>query len=204
MDTRWARLARGWVTAVVSVVVAAVSHVAGGGALPGSLGAVLALTFAGLASVALAGKTLSRLRLSASVMVSQFAFHALFGLGAGSAPMSMNDPGSGHQHGTMMVGMTAPAGSPQAMNVDTSMWLAHAVAAVITIVLLRRGERAFWALLALARTALVAVLPPFIHTFCPNSAAPVRLRFALGDRPVLRDLVVLRAGRSLRGPPALA
>ncbi|TFD84540.1 hypothetical protein E3T61_18965 [Cryobacterium lactosi] len=203
MDTRWARLARGWVTAVVSVVVAAVSHVGGGGTLPGSLGAVLALTFAGLASVALAGKTLSRLRLSVSVMVSQFAFHSLFGLGAGSAPRSMTGPGSGHQHGAMMVEMTAPGGSAQAMNIDTSMWLAHAVAAVITIVLLRRGERAFWALLGLARTALGAVFPPFVHTACPTSAAPVRLRVALGDRPPLRDLVVLRAGRSLRGPPAL-
>lgn len=204
MDTRWARLARGWVTAVVSVVVAAVSHVAGGGALPGSLGAVLALTFAGLASVALAGKTLSRVRLSVSVLVSQFAFHALFGLGAGSVPMSMTGPVSGHHHGAMLVEMTASAGSPGPMPVDPSMWVAHVAAAAVTIVLLRRGERAFWAVLALARTALVAVLPPFVHTICPSSTPPIRLRFALGDRPALRELVVLRAGRSLRGPPTLA
>lgn len=203
MDTRWARLARGWFTAAVSVVVAAVSHLAGGGTLPGLLGAVLALTFAGLASVALAGKTLSRLRLSLSVLVSQFAFHLLFGLGSGPAAAAL-PPHGAHQHGAMLVEIAATSGSSTAMPAGSSMWLAHAVAALVTIVLLRRGERAFWALLALARTILVAVLLPLRATACPASLEPVRLRLALGESPVHRASVVLRAGRSLRGPPALA
>lgn len=204
MDTRWARLARGWSTAAVSVLVAAVSHLAGGGSPPGLLGAVLALTFAALASIALAGRTLSRLRLSLSVLVSQFAFHLLFGLGAGPTPAGTPGRGAAHQHGAMLVEVAASSGPPAAMPNGVSMWFAHAAAAVVTIILLRRGERAFWALLALARTALVAVLLPLLDAACPASREPVRLRFALGDRPAPREPVVLLAGRSLRGPPALA
>ena len=203
MHTRWARLARGWVTAVVSVVVAAVSHVAGGGTLPGVLGAVLALTFAGLVSMALAGKTLSRVRLTLSVLVSQVAFHTLFSMGTGQAQTSTADHGTPHQHGAMLADMAMTSGAPAPMPAGSSMWLAHAAAAVVTVILLRRGERAFWALCALARTALVAVLLPFVQAAAPSSIEPVRLRLALADRPALRDLVVVRAGRSLRGPPAL-
>lgn len=202
MHTRWARVARGWFTAAVSVIVAAISHVAGGGELPGLLGAGLALTFAGLASVALAGKTLSTLRLSVSVLASQVAFHTLFGMGTGSA--SMSGHGAGHQHGAVLVEVAAASASPSPMPAGSSMWLAHVVAALVTIVLLRRGERSFWALLALARTALVAVLVPLLQAACPSSLEPVRLRFVLGDRPAAMELVVVRAGRSLRGPPALA
>jgi hypothetical protein len=202
MDTRWARLARGWSTAAVSVVVAAVSHLAGGGTLPGLLGAVLALTFAGLVSVALAGKTLSRIRLSLSVVVSQVAFHVLFGLGAGSAGVAVASPHGAHQHGSMIMQVSSASASP--LPADSSMWLAHAAAALVTIVLLRRGESTFWALVALARTALVAVLLPLYRADCPGSAQPVRLRIALGDRSGLRDLAVVLSGRSLRGPPAHA
>lgn len=232
MATRWARFFRGWVTAGLAVFVAALSHVAGGGSTPGLLGVVLALVFAGVACVALAGKTLSWVRLAVSVALSQVAFHFLFSLGAvtsgstASTAMQRMHGITAHNHGGH--GATTPALDPALLDGTVAstpfgtmadaaalaaaapahsaalMGAAHVVAGLITVVLLRHGESAFWALLALARTALVAVLMPPVVAIAP-AAAPgtrTRARFALADRSGLRDLGVILAGRPHRGPPA--
>lgn len=112
MATRWARVFRGWLTAGLSVFIAALSHVAGGGAPPGLLGVVLALVFGGLASVALTGATLSRIRLGFSVALSQFAFHFLFGLGSGLSTTSLVSPVTAHQHGAIVLEVAAVSPAP--------------------------------------------------------------------------------------------
>lgn len=250
MATRWARFFRGWVTAGLSVFIAALSHVSAGGSTPGLLGVVLAVTFAGVACVALAGRTLSWVRLAVSVAFSQIAFHFLFGLGAaspGSASSGSASSGSAssasaasstmqglaaHSHGghgaataildpalldgtavttvtdaaalaTAALASAVPVASAPAHSAML-MWAAHVIAGLITLVLLRHGEAAFWTLLALARTALVAVLMPrFAATVASTGpGARTRTRFAIADRSGLRDLGVILAGRPHRGPPA--
>ena len=78
MSTRWARFARGWLTALFSTLIAAVSHTLAGGP-PGTLAVVVSLAFAGMLCVGLTGKRPSAVRLAASVGGSQLLFHQLFG-----------------------------------------------------------------------------------------------------------------------------
>ena len=211
MATRWARFIRGWLTAGASVLVAAVSHVAGGGAVPGVLGTSLALAFAGMVCIALAGKTLSLPRVAVSVGLSQFAFHTLFGLGAGPSAASMTGsmahaPGVAHQHSAAVLDpalLSAASGATPMAAHGASMWIAHVIAALITIIALRRGEAAFWGLVELARSALAAVLLPRPLAVTTTLVKRVRLRLALADRSGLRDLGVLLVRRPLRGPPVL-
>lgn len=59
MTTRWARFARGWIAAIVSLFAAASSHTLAGGSLPATAGIALS----GATCVPLAGKTLSLARL---------------------------------------------------------------------------------------------------------------------------------------------
>ncbi|MDN4613573.1 hypothetical protein P5G50_03820 [Leifsonia sp. F6_8S_P_1B] len=207
MGTRAARVTRGMLASAVAVFVAALFHVAGGGSAPGPVALALSLAFATLASIALTARRLSLWRLSASVAVSQLLFHLLFGLGEGTAtfvPAGAGHLGAGHlhvgDHLTMLTGM-AP-GAPAAVAGPAAMWLSHVSAALLTIVALRHGERAFWGLFDTARLAvsrfverIAVILAPFV----PGTAALVpadgpRLPLALG-----LPLVRLRH----RGPPAV-
>ncbi|TFC41827.1 hypothetical protein E3T26_15525 [Cryobacterium sp. TMT1-21] len=203
MTTRWARFVRGWLTASVAVLVAALSHVAAGGNAPGLLSAALALAFAGMASVFLAGKSLSLLRLTLSVGVSQLLLHVLFGLG-GTSGMTMT---SSHHHGAVTVAADAaarPLMAAEGILPDSAwMWVGHGLAALVTIVALYRGEKTFWALLAEATNHLTRVL---IRTLAPvaiqTDAATVRPGF--GGVFVPADLGVLLGSVLRRGPPARA
>ncbi|MCU1481117.1 MAG: hypothetical protein JWQ19_1903 [Subtercola sp.] len=85
MSSRAARTLRGLTAAGVAVFVAALSHALGGGDAPGGIGVVLALAFSAVVCVALAGRTLSLVRLSLAVGFSQLAFHLLFSVGGGGA-----------------------------------------------------------------------------------------------------------------------
>ncbi len=85
MGSRPARAMRGTLASAVAIFVAALFHVAGGGAAPGVVPLALSLAFATLASIALTSRRLSLWRLTVSVVLSQFLFHALFSLGGGTA-----------------------------------------------------------------------------------------------------------------------
>ena len=202
MATRWARVVRGLVTAVLSVFIAAFSHIAGGGSVPGQLGVALALIAATLVCIALAGKSLSRTRLGISVALSQFAFHLLFGLGAGPMAMTSSHSNSAHDHGSlvMTIGPVADSSST-VMAANSWMWFAHAAAAIITIVVLRRGESAFWGLVELGRTTIAAVFFPRLANLASTPVDAVRVRVAVEDRSGLHDLGVILSGRPHRGPP---
>ncbi|MBC7442363.1 MAG: hypothetical protein H7311_07555 [Ramlibacter sp.] len=203
MATRWARFVRGWVTASVAVFVAALSHVAAGGNAPGLLSAGLALAFAGMASVLLAGRGLSLPRLSLSVGLSQLLLHALFGLG-GTSGVTIT---GGHHHGALT--LSADAGAPPLMSAgglmpdSTWMWVGHGLAALLTIVALHRGEKTFWALLEDAANHLALVRIPHLAPVRVHSdAATVRPGF--GRVFVPADLGVLLGSVLRRGPPARA
>jgi hypothetical protein len=182
--TRAERFARGWLTAGASTVVAAFSHVVGGGMQPGLLGVVLALAVAVPVSIALAGVHLSTVRLAVAVALSQVAFHLLFSLGASDAGGASASGG----HHTALVISTVADGAASGSAASTmvmggpAMWLAHALAAVVTIVALRRGEGAAWGLVRLAVRGLTVA----------------RLLIG-GHRPV--SVVVRRAPRAARVLP---
>ncbi|MDR6866689.1 hypothetical protein J2Y69_001282 [Microbacterium resistens] len=159
--TRAIRAARGAIAATLATFVALLSHVGGGGAMPGWLGVVVPWVFSILVCVPLAGRRLSAVRLGIGVALSQALFHVLFVLGAGS---SAGLVGVGH-HGmialpadsvsttastTVPASLTAPVSLEGLLWGDAAMWTAHVLAAVLTIAALHRGESAVRRLLTLA------------------------------------------------------
>jgi hypothetical protein len=199
MTTRWARFVRGWVAAAISVFVALCSHTLAGGAVPSVAGIALCLAFSGMVCIALAGKSLSLPRLAISVLLSQFLFHGAFSL-LGSAVPTTPTPAT-HSMSELM---SAPAVHitplvDSGMSMPAWMWAAHGVAAIVTIVALRFGERTFWQLLALTRPTVRRLLALMAIAVTP--AEPARpIETELLPRP---RLVVVSWTRR-RGPPAFA
>lgn len=139
--TRGARALRGGLAAVSATFVALMSHVAGGGEMPGLLGVVVPLVLSLPVCMAWSGR-LSLAGLSASVVASQLFFHVLFTVGT-PADSQLVSAGSGAHagHEGMMMPPTPAAGQAVEMApADLTMWLSHGLAAVVTIVVLYRGE----------------------------------------------------------------
>ncbi len=154
-----ARALRGVLAASSATLVALMSHLAGGGEMPGVLGIVVPLALSLPVCIAWSARHLSLPRLSASVVTSQLFFHVLFVLGTPvGAAQAPSGPHAGH------VGMAMPtapaAGSAhlpgqagqmtEMVHADATMWVWHAVAAVVTVVVLYRGELMLLRLRALA------------------------------------------------------
>jgi hypothetical protein len=194
MATRRARVLRGLVASSVAVFIAAFAHVLGGGAVPDAGGLALAFAFATLMCIALAGRTVSRVRVSASVILSQGVFHVFFDLTGPTHVM----------HTTHTMGMAMGSAMPNVTTAplmldDGWMWVAHGIAAAITIGALVWGERAFWGLWQTARLALTRALR--VARVLPESARPALPRTP--REPVTQMLAVfLDAGPRRRGPPA--
>lgn len=197
MPARWTRVVRGGATAVASVLLAALSHVAGGAGSPGVLGVVLALVLATPLCVALGGRRLALGRLVASVLLSQVALHALFGLGTTAGGVTSSSPAGAHHHAPFVL-RAVPGGEvvPVLDGAAAGPWVAHLVAAVLTVLALRRGEQALGRLVDLAGglvrvVALLTWRPPVTGVRLLPVVAPAR-------RPVAaRFLVALPR----RGPP---
>lgn len=205
MTTRWARFARGWLAALVATFAAVCSHAIAGGSMPSAVAIALSLAFSGLVCVALAGKTLSRVRLATAVALSQFAFHGAFSLlGQATTPPGTEPAGMQHSAAQMAAEIAALPAGQAIVGPDATMWLGHAIAAVLTIVAIRRGERAFWGLFDLARLRVGALWrlvtrPVPVHSLDPLASA-VAVERAVVPRPVSLVFSFL----SHRGPPALA
>lgn len=190
--SRVSRLARGALAASVATWAALISHVAGGGQVPGWLGIAVPFVLSVAVCTALAGRRLSLIRLALAVTGSQLLFHTLFVLGA------VTPTAGGHGH--HMTLMTDAGGTTAAMGADPLMWAMHGIAAVVTVAVLHRGERAAQRLLALAadvarwvrRRILVAVL-------ALGALDRPALASVSAVVPVLRS-VVLRVAAG-RGPP---
>jgi hypothetical protein len=194
MATRWGRVVRGLVAATIAVFVSAFAHVLAGGAVPDSGGLALAFAFAALASIALAGRTVSRIRVGVSVILSQGLFHVLFDLTA-----TAHVAHTTHTMGMTMGGTMPTVTTTALMPTDGWMWLAHGVAAAITIVALAWGERAFWGLLDSARLALTLALR--MAALRAETARPSEARSSSAWTLAAIPAVCLDAGLWRRGPP---
>ncbi|NQX25995.1 hypothetical protein HQQ81_01340 [Microbacteriaceae bacterium VKM Ac-2854] len=199
MHTRWARFARGWLAAAAATVTAAASHTLGGAEAPAPAAIALALAFSGVLCVFLSGKRLSLPRLAASVLLSQLGYHLLFLLAPGGVSVTASGDAAMHQHGAAQTLMLSTDTGMHTRSHGAGMYVAHVVAAVLTVLALRFGERAFWTLGDLARALVVRVVlrafaaPAPITRPCSIRAFP---RIAV-PHPLETVLSVLRH----RGPP---
>ncbi len=197
MHSRGARLARGWVVGAFATAVAALSHSLAGGSTPSWLALALGVVFSGLVGTVATGPRPSLARIAAAVTLGQLAFHTVFSyLGTSGA----GAPTATDHHGAVMGDMTALAPASAAHHADGPlMWMAHALAAVATIVFLRHAERALWSLLT--RVAL-RVTAPFrdAAASAPVVIAVPRLA-AVTSPPLLSPGIRLLSALSRRGPP---
>lgn len=200
MSARGTRVARGLAAAAVATFVAALFHVAGGGAAPSILALTLSLTFSGLAGIALIGRRRALWRTAAAVGVSQFLFHALFTLGTTGG--GRFEGMSGHIHPGVRLLYVAGDGVSSTASDDWAMWVAHAVAIAITVVMLRRGESALHSLLTvLGRTALtLGRLLQLPVPFMLGRAAAISLT-PWTEPSAPRLLLLLIGSLRHRGPP---
>lgn len=165
MQERGERTVRGTAMGTVALVAAASSHALAGGPVPGWLGIAVGLVFASLVGTALVARRPSLPRTALVVGLSQGAFHAVFvtlggpaiTVGAGMHTARMAPEAV--QRGTAPMGIMS-SGRGTAMT-DPPMLVAHALAGLITIIVLRRAETAVWRMLRrLARIVLRALCLP--------------------------------------------
>ncbi|MFF1876681.1 hypothetical protein [Leifsonia sp. NPDC058230] len=210
MGSRWARVTRGLLASAVAIFVAALFHVAGGGAAPGPIALALSFAFATLASLLLTARRLSAWRLTVSVVLSQLLFHLLFGIGGGTAAFSVSGGAAGmaHLHAGSHLVMSAAGGASVhadmgALPTTPAMWLSHAMAVLITVIALRFGERAFWGLFETARMGVARIVSHLAST-APAVLAPAASPAAAveSEPSLLRDLGLPLARLRHRGPPA--
>ncbi len=187
---------RGVSAAAVATFAVTVSHAAAAGALPSIPAVVVAFVAASVVCVSLAGRRLSWWRLSVAVAVSQLFFHLLLSIDFGASVGIAGATASGHSHHDVMSAATGVSGA-MASAVSPLMWVAHLVAAAVTVLVFGFGERAVAEVLRFASSVF-------------RSSRPVR---ALPARPVrlVVGTVVLFAPRSValsvvrrRGPPVWA
>lgn len=203
--SRAARTARGAFGALSATLIAAASHAVAGGAI--SAWAVAATAILALpVCVLLAGRTRSLWRLTLAVGLSQGLYHWSFsGIGAATGASGDGTPLPLHaQHLAALGAGWAPslgaAGMADAGSaLNAIMWAAHGVAALLTIMLLSRGEHAVLALRELCALALSLVALP------GRLAIIVRPRIR-GVRTVSRQVLpraLSLSAISHRGPPRL-
>lgn len=205
LQTRPVRAVRGVAAAVAATATAAASHTLAGATAPSLPVLALAGAFAAVVCVVLTGRRLSPLRLAASVLLSQLAYHALFLVAGSGGEVSVagGTPSSGHFHDSATVELIAGGGGPSAHAAhSTSMLAAHLVAAVLTFAALQHGERLFWTLGATLARAVVRIVARASALLAPSSPS-----IAVLGAPEPREPRALDAVLSLlrhRGPPARA
>jgi hypothetical protein len=198
-QSRVIRTLRGSVAASVATFVALVSHVAGGGHVPGALGVLVPLLLSVFVCVLLSGRTLSLWRLSISVALSQLLFHGLFILGTTGSAAASTGPGA-HSHSVELV-MSSPGmshGGPDGV----WMWVAHGIAAVVTITALHRGETVVAGLLGFTGYVIARIERAFSGLVIASPRPAIKRSAAWFEhRPT--PLGVYASVSLQRGPPAL-
>lgn len=156
------RLLRGTAAATLATSVALGGHLVGGGAMPSWLGVALPWWLSVAACTVLAGSRFSLARMSLAVVASQALFHGLFMAGTPGDPgvQLVAPPGSHLDHGAHLAGSGADHAGSAAhtghtgvasaaehalhSHSDLRMLLWHLVAALVTALLLHRGEAMLW------------------------------------------------------------
>lgn len=218
------RLLRGGLAATVATAVALTGHVVAGGVAPAWLGVLVPWWLSIAVCTVLAGTRFTPVRMSAAVLGSQALFHGLFMAGTpGDPEVHLVDPPGRHLgHGSHHTGAdaltradlgTTPVGVHSAHGLgdlaqhgdhsSAAMLLGHLLAAVLTIVLLQRGESLVLGGIDLAMMLIEALLLPVL--VLAASAQPVPGARAVGPVRATRDLrrsqqAVLEP-QPRRGPP---
>lgn len=198
--TRQARAVKALLVAACSTMIALVSHVLAGGAVPAPAGILVPLAVSVFVCLPLSGRTLSLPRLVLSVLASQVVFHWMFVLGTpGSGAVRIDAAPLGHAgHGAPTITLLGGEAA-HSVHADGWMWLGHAVAALATIALIRRGEVALVGLRRLALLAVRALFRARPHADVEPVAVPRHVGSGRDeDAPVGR---LLTAAVSRRGPP---
>lgn len=191
--TRWGRVARGTVAAVVSLFIAAFSHLLAGGSLPGIAGISLCITFSVIACTALVGRRMPLTRLAASIVVSQTMYHWLFGALGSASEATAGALGHVHNAPVDFSSLTLSAHS------HGDMLLAHIAAAVATFAVLAFGERRLSAAIRAARSFVLSLIPTFSDA--PLASVPARLSASGVRVGVPQCNFVDHSGLRYRGPP---
>lgn len=181
-----------------ATLIALASHLAGGGAMPPVVLVMTVGVLSWLPAVLLVGRRLSPLRQTLVIGLAESTLHLLF-TAAATAPGRIS-PVAMERMGSMPGMPPRPVSTLSAMPMPApGMWLAHVVAALLTILAWNRGEAAFWALARLAgrlRRAVVPGLP------CGDRTVRLpRLLLRIETVPSFHLARVLRV-RARRGPPA--
>ena len=185
------RLLRGGLAATIATAVALTGHVVAGGAVPGWLGVLLPWWLSVAVCTVLAGARFTPVRMSAAVLGSQVLFHGLFMAGTPGDPATrlVDPPGQHLGHGTHLghgsdavnSSLLGPDHATHGVgdlaqhalhgdHVGAPMLLGHLLAALLTVVLLQRGESLVLGGLDLARTLVESLLLPFV---VPSASLPV-------------------------------
>jgi hypothetical protein len=204
LSSRGVRTIRAVVASGLAVFVALIFHIVGGGALPTLSAVGIALILAVPVAVLLIGRRLSSLRLTGVVAIAQAVFHTVFGLGLdlGSSSHAM--------HGAAAQMLAEPSAEPT-MSASSLMagggaggiaggWtgemaLFHLAAVVLTVLALRVGEGAFWALVGFAIWRVEWIV-------APSPQIPPAPRLSAIRHPVpLMSLRLAWSALRHRGPP---
>lgn len=194
-------VARGALAAAVSTFVALLSHVAGGGTVPAVAGIAVPLVLSIAVCTFLGRLRFSTLGLVLSVGASQLLFHVLFVLGA-STGVAVGGSGA-HAHGMADSVVLLGTASPLHPHGDgITMWIAHGLAAALTVIALRRGERAIAHLRTVGRIAITRLLGAIRVR---PIAAPCTVSIVGATRVVSRRVRLVHLGAlPRRGPPLRA
>ncbi len=190
---------RGTIAAAVATFVALLSHIAGGGAMPGWVGIAVPALLSFVVCTFLAGRAFSLVRMSVAVSLSQLLFHTLFVLGLFAPGVA-----TGHNHDMNAVSAAVTTTSADDMitmvHADATMWIWHAIAAIVTTAALYRGERAFAQLRTLAADVVVWLRHRILVVLTPlTPPATVRQRAATAVLVLPRRVHLASVRR--RGPP---
>ncbi|HEX4815694.1 MAG TPA: MFS transporter [Nonomuraea sp.] len=169
------RLARAATFSAVCVTLAALAHVAGGGAEPEPWAAALGFGVTAVLGLLLCGRERSAATINLVLVAAQFGLHDLFA-GGDSAYIVV------HAHA-------------QGLAVDAGMLVAHLTATVVTGLWLARGEAVLWALLRLVGRRLMPLLRPVAAPPAVRPAAPIVFTRAVPLQPGFRHSL------ARRGPP---
>lgn len=194
MQTRWSRVLRGLGAGTAATLVAAASHSVAGGRTPSLVAVTLALFFAVFVSIAVGGRGISLVRLAASVVVSQLAFHLVFSTVGGAGDVAS----SGHHGHIAVSGVHKVGGVQEVGHASRSIRVAHGVAALATLVAVRFCERAIHTLREAGRILVAALLTPPAIPFPPFNRAP---QPAVEPSALPRLVRRSRDAVGTRGPP---
>lgn len=214
MTARSLRMLRGWTAAAVATGGAVLAHTVAGGPWPSPLLVLLCMALSAPVCMLLAGLRLPRIGLILSVAVSQLLFHGLFSMSGSMTAAVDHTSHAGH--------LTAPpadAGPDLVLQSSTAVhvhgqahrlgpiagdWLMpalHITAAILTILILRHGERLA---LRLAATLLVRAGTLIARIDRAATAPRPRWRPRPADPVVPRWAQVVLACLRYRGPPVVA